>query len=398
MNRETLRKYQFPLMLALLLYPICALGLGYADMNLLKWRWVLPGLFLVFSCLAMPIPGKFRLGLGVAGAAALVMLGGYLAGRGMNWKVWLLGIGSAAALLWSMKIGGWKNDREIDVFWIIGGLASQLAVRVIMIAMENTRGLTLDGIVWELNLAFFAFVILAMISMNRSALNSASLGRTAASRSMRRKNILLILAVFAISLLVSLLPIFLTAAQWAAVNFGKAVMWFTSLFGGDAPAELPPDAPSPAPEGGEKMEFSPFVLFAGKVIALVFVVFIAFQLFRALREVVKGIMDRLSSFTSDAGEDFVDEVSDIREEEDHQVRTRRLFRFEERDPDGLAPVQQVRRQYRRLLRAHRDWGDARTARENIPDDLARIYEQARYSGSDVTEAQASAFRAGTKNL
>ena len=119
MNRETLRKLQFPLMLALMLYPVCALGLGYADMALLKWRWLLPGLFLVFSCLAMPIPGKLRLSLGFAGAAALVLLGGFLANRGMNWKLWGLGIGSAAVLLWSMKIGGWKNDREIDIGWVL---------------------------------------------------------------------------------------------------------------------------------------------------------------------------------------------------------------------------------------------------------------------------------------
>ena len=397
MNREILRKLQFPLMLALLLYPICALGLGYADTDLLKWRWLLPGLFFAFSCLAMPIPGKFRLGLGIAGAAALVLLGGFLANRAVNWKIWLLGISCAVVLLWSMKIGGWKNDREIDVFWIIGGLVSQFAVRIIMIAMENTRGLTLDGIVWELNLAFFVLVILSMFSMNRSTLNSASLGRTGASRSMRRKNKLLILAVFVIALLISLVPVFVTAAQWVSENVGKAVMWFTSLFGGDAPTDLPPDAVSPAPEG-EEMKFSPFVLLAGKMIAIVFVTFIAVQLFLALRELVKGIIDRLGSFASDAGEDYVDEVSDIREEEDHQVRTRRMLRSEDRELDGLTPVQQVRRQYRRLLRLHRDWSLGSTARENIPNEMAKIYEQARYSGNGVTQEQANAFRAGSKKI
>ena len=397
MNREIMRKLQFPLMLALLLYPICALGLGYADMELLKWRWLLPGLFLVFSCLAMPVPGKLRMGLGAAGAAALVLLGGFLANRGMNWKIWLLGICSAAVLLWSMKIGGWKNDREIDVFWILGGMASQFAVRVIMVAMENTRGLTLEGILWELNLAFFAFVILGMFSMNRNALNSASLGRTSASRSMRRKNVLMILAVFVIALLISLLPVFVTAAQWVSEKIGKAVMWFSSLFGGDAVGALPPDAPAPESDA-EAMVFSPYVILAGKVIAFAIIAFIAVQLFLALKEFVKRILDRLSSFTTDATEDFVDEVSDIREEEDHQVRTRRMLRSEERDLDGLNPVQQVRRQYRRLLRFHRDWGDARTARDNIPEELAEIYEQARYSGMDVTQEQANAFRAGTKKI
>ena len=397
MNRETLRKLQFPLMLALMLYPVCALGLGYADMALLKWRWALPGLLLVFSCLAMPIPGKLRLSLGFAGAAALVLLGGFLANRGMNWKLWGLGIGSAAVLLWSMKIGGWKNDREIDIGWVIAGMASQLAVRVIMIAMENTRGLTLKGILWELNLAFFVLVILSMFSMNRSALNSASLGRTAASRSMRRKNTVMILVVFAVAMLISLLPVFVTAAQWVSENISKAVMWFTSLFGGDAVGEFPPEVVEPpSDEGG--MEIPQWVVIAGMLISFGILGFIAYQVFRALKEIVKGIIDRMGSFASDAGEDFVDEVSDIREEDDHQVRTRRMLRNEDRDLDGLSPVQQVRRQYRRLLRSHRDWGDARTARENIPEGMAKIYEQARYSGGDVTEEQANAFRAGTKKI
>ena len=397
MNRETLRKLQFPLMLALMLYPVCAFCLGYVDMALLKWRWALPGLLAVFSCLAMPVPGRLRLSLGIAGAAALVMLGGFLANRGMEWKLWLLGIGSAAVLLWSMKIGGWKNDREIDVGWVIAGMGSQLAVRVLMIAMENTRGLILDGIVWELNLAFFVFVILAMFSMNRSALNSASLGRTAASRSMRRKNTVMILAVFVLALLISLLPVFVAAAQWVSENIRKAVMWFTSLFGGDAVELFPQEDGGKPPDGGG-MEVPLWVVIAGMLISFGFLGFIAYQTFLALKEVVKGILDRLNSFASDAGEDYVDEVSDIREEDDHQVRTRRGRRSEDRDPDGLTPVQQVRRQYRRLLRSHRDWGDGSTARENIPGEMARIYEQARYSGNAVTEEQANAFRTGTKKI
>lgn len=397
MNRETLRKFQFPLMLALMLYPVCAIGLGYASMTLLKWRWVLPGLFMVFSCLAMPVPGRLRLSLGIAGAAVLVLLGGFLANRTVNWRLWGLGIGSAAVLLWSLKIGGWKNDREIDIGWVVAGMGSQLAVRFVMIAMENTRGLTLDGIVWELNLAFFVFIILAMFSMNRSTLNSASLGRTAASRSMRRKNTVMILTVFVIALLISLLPVFVTAAQWVSEYIGKAAMWFSSLFGGDALEEFPTDVVEPPPEEGG-MDVPQWVVISGMLISCAFAAFLAYETFLILKELVKGLIDRLGSFASDAGEDYVDEVSDIREEDDRQVRTRRMLRSEDRELDGLSPVLQVRRQYRRLLRSHRDWGDARTARENIPEGMAQIYEQARYSGNDVTEEQASAFRAGTKKI
>lgn len=397
MNRELLRKVQFPLMIALLIYPLGVMALGYADPALLKWRWLYPGLVLVFSCVAMPLPGKLRVPFGAACSALLVLLSACLVTRSRDWTIWLLGVGSAAALMWSLKIGTWKPEKEMPPFWTFGGMAVQLGVRVIMVVMENTQGKTLDSVVWEMNLSFFVFVILAMMSMNRSTLNQAAMGRTAASRSMRRKNTVMILVVFVLALLISLLPVFVAAAEWVSENIRKAVMWFTSLFGGDAVELFPQEDGGKPPDGGG-MEVPLWVVIAGMLISFGFLGFIAYQTFLALKEVVKGILDRLNSFASDAGEDFVDEVTDIREEEDHQVQTRRILRSEDREMDGLSPVQQVRRQYRRLLRSHKDWGDARTARENIPDEMAQIYEQARYSGSDVTQEQAKTFRTGTKKI
>lgn len=398
MNRELLRKVQFPLMIALLIYPLGVLALGYADPALLKWRWLYTGLVTVFSCVAMPLPGKLRVPFGAACSTLLVLLSAYLTTRGADWKIWLLGAGAAAALMWSLKIGTWKPEKEMPPFWTFGGMAVQLGVRVIMVVMENTQGKTLDSVVWEMNLSFFVFVILAMMSMNRSTLNQAAMGRTAASRSMRRKNTVMILVVFVLALMISLLPVFVTAAEWAVEKIGQAAMWFGSLFGGDAVGELPPDEVTPPPDSEGGFVITPFVLIAGQVIALAIAAFISWQVFKALKEYIKSVLDRLGSFASDAGEDFVDEVTDIREEEDHQVQTRRILRSEDREMDGLSPVQQVRRQYRRLLRSHKDWGDARTARENIPDEMAQIYEQARYSGSDVTQEQAKTFRTGTKKI
>lgn len=395
MNREVIRKLQFPLMIALILYPVCALVLGYADPALLKWRWLYPAALLLLSGLAMPIPGKLRMSFGLGGAGLLFLLGLFLSSRGADWKVWLLSAGTAAALLWSMKIGGWKPTEEIPSFWLLGGVATQLAARVVMVAMEHTAGKTLPTIQWEITLAFSCFLILAMLSMNRVTLNQASMGRTAASRSMRRKNFLMILAVFILAMLISMLPVFVNVAEWVAGKIWQAVMWVSSLFGGETVAGV---AQMEQGSTGEQVEYGPFVYFAGKVIAFLIIAFIAVQVFLALKEVVKGLIDRMGRFASDAEEDFVDEVTDIREEQDHQARTRRHQRREDREMDSMTPVQQVRRQYRRLLRSHKSWGDARTARENIPEDMARIYEQARYSGGTVTEEEAKNFRSGTKSL
>lgn len=394
MNREIIRKLQFLAMLALLLYPVCALVLGYGGM--LQWRWMLPCMMFVFSALAMPVPGKFRLSLGAAGGAAMVLFALFLFNRGADWKIWLLCGGCAAVLLWSMKIGGWKPEREMPMFWVAAGVASQLAVRVAMLVMENTQGKTLPTIQWEITLAFLCFVILGMCSMNRSALNSASMGRTHASGSMRRKNTLMILALFAVALLISMLPALVALAEWVADMLGKLVMWFTSLFGGDELSALPPEEQQM--DNNEQMEFPPWVILAGKIVGFALVAFIASQVFLGMKELVKSVLDRLNSFSSDAGEDFVDEVSDIREEEDRQMQTRRLRRSDERELDNLEPRQQIRRQYRRLLRIHKDWGDARTARETIPDEMAKLYERARYSGGTVTEEDAKIFRSGTKKL
>lgn len=398
MNRETLRKLQFPLLIALALYPVSVLILGYASGGLLSWRWLMPLLVLFLSCAAMPVPGKVRLPFGLCGAALLCLAGAYLGIQGAGWKVWLLNITFSAALLWSLRIAGWKREDELPNFWLIGGILIQLAARVIMIAVENTRGKSLASIEIELTLVFYLFVILAMLSLNRSALNQAAMGRTGASRSMRRKNVLLILAVFVISVLISLLPVFVTAAQWVMGKVGDFLMWFGSLFGGDAVGALPPDETSPGPSDSETMAISPFVLLFGKVIAATIIGFILYQLFLYIKEFVVGLIQRAGRFASDAGEDYVDEVTDIREERDQEQKiSRGLFR-ERRNIDALPPEQQVRYQYRRLLRSHKDWSDASTARENIPREMAKIYERARYSTDAVTDAEAKDFRTGTKKL
>ena len=64
----------------------------------------------------------------------------------------------------------------------------------------------------------------------------------------------------------------------------------------------------------------------------------------------------------------------------------------------MSPGERIRDRYLRLLRKHPDWTAHTTARENIPEELATLYERARYSAHNPTEGEAEQFRSGTKGL
>jgi hypothetical protein len=64
----------------------------------------------------------------------------------------------------------------------------------------------------------------------------------------------------------------------------------------------------------------------------------------------------------------------------------------------MEPGQRVRYRYRRLLKKHPEWTQDKTARENLPEDPAGIYERARYSRDTVTEEEAKQFASDIKKV
>jgi hypothetical protein len=64
----------------------------------------------------------------------------------------------------------------------------------------------------------------------------------------------------------------------------------------------------------------------------------------------------------------------------------------------LPPRERIRARYRKLLKKNPRWRSGRTARENLPEELASVYERARYSQHPITEEEAEQFRQNAKKL
>ena len=68
------------------------------------------------------------------------------------------------------------------------------------------------------------------------------------------------------------------------------------------------------------------------------------------------------------------------------------------DERSLDPGKRIRYRYMRLLMKHKDWHAGKTARENLPDNAASLYERSRYSKHPITEEDAQQFITDVKSV
>ena len=117
-------------------------------------------------------------------------------------------------------------------------------------------------------------------------------------------------------------------------------------------------------------------------------------LWRRLRILMKKLWALIGRYTLAASEDYVDEISDTREDggESRQSRRRALRRrLRQVNEADLSPAQRIRYRYQLLLWKRSEWTRSSTARENLPAAAASLYEKARYSTSAVTPEEAQRF-------
>ena len=141
----------------------------------------------------------------------------------------------------------------------------------------------------------------------------------------------------------------------------------------------------------ELLELILLVLSVAAVAALL--VLIMIRLFRRIKIWIGNVWEMLEKYADAVSEDYEDEITDTRGESSGErigKKRRTVRRKKEQIPAN--PGENVRYRYRRLLRKHPEWTANTTARENLPRNLAEIYEQARYSGRTVTESDAELFR------
>ena len=406
MIKEFFRKAQFLVLMALGTYPICACVLVFVAPELLPYLWLLPLCYGVLGMLSFALPGKLRLPLGILGAVLfLVPCVLWLEGNARNMML-TFSFGYGALLLWSVRIPGWEPDQEIPAGWLGGGLA--ILLFGCLLSFYEPR---LDSVAAGIRVSLFVFVFLAMLSLNRSSLILAAGGRRGFSTAMRHKNVLLTVGMFAIAVAVALIPSVFQLIQQLVHWIGQAFLWLQQQLPEETIAETTTIATTVESSTGEGME----VLFEGlethrtsqatyfmmAVIALAFIVpvgcYSLYKLFTAIYALIKRVVADIAVNATTQTEEFQDEITDTRDDaESEHYRGDREKKVPGPNLGKMTPADQIRYRYRRLSAKHPEWKEHRTARENLPEAAAQLYERARYSDHPITEQDAENFKNKTK--
>ena len=395
---EWLRKMQLQIAVALAIYPLHWLAAAWLDSSRIGSTWLLSLVAVVAGAIAFRVPGKLRSAFGAA--VCMILLSASLlfdetAGR----RLWIVeSVFSSVHILWSLPLAASDSKTELPGYWISAGIASHVTTQVLLL---TDWGAGLPG--WMLRTAFFCYVLLVMLSVNRRSLLDASGKRKAVPGALKRRNMLLTVALFGVSLLGGFLPSAIDSVKDAIVRVlqwaGEMIEKLFSKIGRDggnttqqAVSELTPAVR----EGGQMRQLHPIletiILYIGAAISVVLLAMILYRIGRKILRFMRESLDLFGKFMSASTEDYVDEVTDIRDTgESEQISRRKRRRIRYKDDPSLSPSAQVRRRYQYLKYDHKDWAPGATAREKLPVQAASIYEHARYSDRSVSSEDAKAF-------
>ena len=399
------RKAQLVLLTSCAALPAAALAAGSAEPSFLA-PVALAALFhLLLSLACLTLPGRLRLFVGLLGAGAAAGLGIPAFAAAKSVPALAVPLLYAALLLTGLPMAAWPRERELHPVFSAGGLALHALAQVMAgVARRTGRFGLLARAQGALLACFVLFLLLAMLSFNRAALEYASLGRQRPPLSMRLRNRLLIVALLALSLLLANLQAVsraVLAARGALLSLiGRIAALLMKLFasrgasgGGGGAGAIEPPGGLEAAEPGWLAVLLERALMALALVALVLLaVFLLRLVLTRLSALLRALAERLALFAAAASEDYVDEITDTREDAGERSSLLRLLhRLDLTDERRLPPGERIRRRYLLLRLRHRDWRASQTARETLPDGAARLYERARYSAHEITEEEAERF-------
>lgn len=397
MIREFFRKVQLFLLLTLGTYPAFAILCVFFAPEQLMYVWRLSAVFFGAGCLSLLLPAALRYPVCILGAAVMFVQIFLFLGQDISAVMLLLCAAYGGLLVWYGQIRCWDPGQELSGIWLAGCLVASL-VGYYLSYYEPL----LAPIAAFLRVSLFVYVFLAMCSMNRSSLYLASGGKDCVSGRMRRNNLLLVVGMFLLAVLMAVITsryaILKTLGSWIAMLLAK----LSSLFGNvvDKTVEttvmteltVPPTTmPVATGMGGAESVVHPVAPLNKALIAFYV---LAVMLGGVFTFVVITTVGMKRSRKARAVTHYEDEITSTRKES--RQRKQNETQKEEPIPGWLSPTKRIRRRYKRLMEQHPDWLKSSTARENLVEEAAKIYEKTRYSSHTVTKQDADEFKNKTK--
>lgn len=412
--RESLRKMQMPLEIFFGFAPVPLLMGAIITPDAWAMPLITPAVYVLWAWLLIFVPGKLRVPLGVLGCLAVIAVAVLTMPVFTSAAAVLLPILFAAMLFYSWRIGSFGPDDELSLAIPAVSVVAHVVTQFLILADTRLGEDALYAMIrTPLILSFLFFMLFAILSMNRDSMQRAVNGGSRAPKKLRRRNILLSLIAMAIAVGVAAIPAIIEAATklWDFIwkTIGDAVMWLLNAMGNRETASSRGEG-SREPGGLPiSMETSPLAEFLDKlavilaaIALLIFLVWALRVLYRHLKKLFRFIADRMKQYAQSTSEDYVDEITDLRDESGARDSVldslRKRFTQPRVDEKSLPPRERIRFLYKKLNRKHAEWHVSATARENIPGSAAALYERARYSAHPVTEEDADRFRANTKGV
>ena len=400
-KKEFLRKGQFLLLMACAVNPIPLLLYAFFAVDLLPLAWVTPVAFLLLALLAFKIPGKFRLLYGIGGCIALMGLGYLLLLTGVHWISLLAPALYAGVLMVSLPVATWTTNKEISPFWYYTGAFFHAAVFVFKFIYKAYNQTSIDFIDPGLLVSFFIMVILVMLSLTRINLSASANGRQKPSAFMWQKNITLTVIFFILATLIAMVPALYKGLEAFFNWFGNLIKSLidsieiqeviNDMGPGEASGSQVTGTQEPNPLAGI---LNTLFLICGYALLAALVLPCLPKIYKAIVRLLKKFLTGASTYINDSSGDYEDEITDLRD----SVIKAKGPRFSSAEERSLPPQERIRYRYRRLKARHPDWERGSTARENLPEMAASLYEKARYSSHPITEEDADNFKSNTRRV
>lgn len=404
------RKMQHPLLLALAGFPLVLFLVAQHAPEAIGLMWVLPAAYVLLAWVCLLLPGKLRLPGGLLSITAMIAVTAAAWPIAAHPMLIVPIVVYTVLMLFALPMGRWERGRELGLEWPVIGMCTHVLVQLLINGAQKLGNTAFDECEGVLVISFLMLAVLVVLAMNRQSLNSASQSRQSIPLLMRRQNLVLVMAVLVIGVLVSMIPAIGQVLSWLWDKLMQLLMvigaFLSSIMsqqksggGGAGGGDSDPLVP------GVSAEPSQLALIMEKVMTVLTVIilivgafFILKMLLKRLKKLLRYLWEKLGKYSAAVGEDYEDEVTSTREDDaERESLLGRLRRFAPEDERGLDASQRVRVRYRSLKRRRR-WTTSATARETLPEEAARLYERARYSGETLTDEEAERFRDVTKKV